>query len=132
MYAGFNFRNEADGQYGHTHSDVVGGFDYFDVIFKVGDKYYKGTINIKNINRGKLLKDVTKIENITKDVTSRYGNNPSYAFLRDASIDSIAQNSDNVNRKNSLSDDGLGDLPIRGDLRIYKQKGSGYASSRHE
>lgn len=94
MDAGFGFRNEADGKYGHIHSDAIGGFDYFDVIFKVGSEYYQGVINIKNINRGKLLKDITKIKNITQDMTSRYGSNPSYAFLRDVSIDSISQNSE--------------------------------------
>ena len=35
-------------------------------------------------------------ESITKDVTSRYGNNPSYAFLRDASIISIPENEKKV------------------------------------
>ena len=94
MDAGFGFRNEADGKYGHIHPDAIGGFDYFDVIFKVGSEYYQGVINVKNINRGKLLKDVTKIKNITQDMTSRYGSNPSYAFLRDVSINSISQNSE--------------------------------------
>lgn len=120
MDAGFNFRNDSDGKYGHTHSDVTGGFDYFDVIFKVGGEYYQGVINIKNINRGKLLKDITQIRNITQDVTSRYGSNPSYAFLRDASMNSISQNSEKStqNTKNSLSaqNDDLG--PI-GDYNVY-------------
>ncbi len=104
MDAGFRFRNEADGRDGHTHSDAVGGFDYFDVIFKVGDQYYKGVINIKNNSRGKLLKDITQIENITQSMTSQYGYNPTYASLRDASMDSISQSEPNVNRKFSISD----------------------------
>ena len=85
MDAGSNFRTSADGLDGHIHASAVGGFGYFDVIFKVADEYYKGVINIENNRKGKRLKDVTKIENITKDVTSQYGNNPTYAFLRDAS-----------------------------------------------
>ncbi|MBO5967850.1 MAG: hypothetical protein J6S14_05055 [Clostridia bacterium] len=114
MDAGFGFRNEADGKYGHTHLDAVGGFDYFDVIFKVGTEYYQGVINIKNINRGKLLKDITKIRNITQDMTSRYGDNPSYAFLRDASMNSISQNSEKSteNQKNSLSAENADIAPI--------------------
>lgn len=92
--AGFNFRNVPDGQDGHTHPDVVGGFDHFDVIFKVGKEYYQGLISIKNIKRGKLLKDITKIKNITNNMTSRYGESPSYAFVRDVSMNSISQNSD--------------------------------------
>ena len=108
MDAGFNFRNEADGKYGHSHSDAVGGFDYFDAIFKVGSEYYQGVINIKNINRGKLLKDITQIKNITQDVTSQYGETPSYAFLRDASMDNIPQKEGNVNTKFSISSDSDG------------------------
>lgn len=94
MDAGYNFRNDPDGKDGHIHKDATGGFDYYDVIFKVGDDYFKGLINVKNNNRGKLLKDITKIENITQDMTSQYGKNPTYAFLRDASMNSIAQNSE--------------------------------------
>lgn len=97
MDAGFNFRNSADGKDGHTHKDAVGGFDYFDVIFKVGNEYYQGLINIKNNKRGKLLTDITQIKNITKELTSRYGENPSYAFLRDVSMDNIAKKSPIVN-----------------------------------
>ena len=39
-----------------------------------------------------------KKENITKDVTSQYGNNPTYAFLRDASMHSIPQNPEKSTR----------------------------------
>ena len=94
MDAGYNFRNDPDGKDGHVHKDATGGFDYYDVIFKVGNDYFKGVINVKNNSRGKLLKDITKIENITQDMTSQYGENPTYAFLRDASMNSIAQNSE--------------------------------------
>ena len=66
MDAGYNFRNDLDGKDGHVHKDAIGGFDYYDVIFKVGNDYFKGVINVKNNSRGKLLKDITKIENITQ------------------------------------------------------------------
>lgn len=107
MDAGFNFRNSPDGRDGHVHDDAVGGFDYFDVIFKVGDEYYQGVINVKVNNRGKLLKDITQIENITKDLTSRYGENPRYAFLRDVSMSIIPQKSDlsSGSSKNSTEND---------------------------
>ena len=97
MDAGFNFTNEADGKDGHVHPNVVGGFDYFDVIFLVSSEYYRGVINIENNARGKRLKDITKIENITKDVVSRYGANPSYTFLRDVSMISIPDSSEKIN-----------------------------------
>ena len=56
-------------------------------------------INVKNSKRGKLLKDITKIENVTQNMTSRYGTNPSYAFLRNTYVYSIPNSSENVNRE---------------------------------
>ena len=94
MDAAFNFRNDIDGKYGHVHADAVGGFSYFDVIFKVSNDYYQGTINIKNIQKGKLLKDITQIKNITDSMTTRYGKKPSFASTDDASKHSIPQNTD--------------------------------------
>jgi hypothetical protein len=47
MDAGYNFRNSPDGRDRHVHNDADGGFDYYDVIFKVGDDYFRGVINIK-------------------------------------------------------------------------------------
>ena len=127
MDAGFNFREEQDGRDGHTHATAVGGFNYFDVIFKVGDEYYQGVINIEINNRGKRLKDVTKIKNITKDLTSRYGENPPYAFLRDASMDSIPQNSADVNpsdensvRKSKVLTDSQGNALTEAQAEYFK------------
>ncbi len=102
--AGTNFRTEEDGKDGHIHPDAK-NFEYFDVLFKVGDQFYKGVINIKNNNRGRLFYDITKIENVTKDQTDSTGNIPAFGFLRDISMSdekssdkfSIAENSDNRN-----------------------------------
>lgn len=102
--AGFNFRKAKDGAYGHVHSDTVDGFGYFDVIFKVGDRYFKGVINIKNTKRGKLFKDITKIEDITEITLSSYGENPKSQFLRTSSNNSISQTSKKDNEKFSLKD----------------------------
>lgn len=99
--AGMNFRNAADGADGHIHSNVTTGFDYFDTIFKVGSEYYIGVINVMNVQRGKLLKDVTKIRNITKDIISSYGQNPKSNFLRDASTNSIRSSNGIVNNNSS-------------------------------
>ena len=87
--AGYNFRKGDDGKDGHLHLEAVDGFDYFDVIFYLGGEYYQGLINIINNKRGKRLKDITKIKNITKDMVSRYGANPSYTFLRDTSMNIV-------------------------------------------
>ena len=102
--AGFDFRNEPDGSDGHVHKDVIGGFDYFDAIFKIGDRYFQGTINIKNIAKGKLFKDLTKIKDVTEDISSSYGENPKSTFLRTSSNNSIPQTSKKDNEKFSLKE----------------------------
>lgn len=100
--AGTNFRTAPDGKDGHVHPNAVGDFQYFDTTFKVGNEYYKGTVNIEPVSKGLLLKDITKIENITQDISSSYGQNPKSTFLRDASMDSIRTNGENVNGDYSL------------------------------
>lgn len=101
--AGTNFRNEPDGSDGHIHEDVTGGFDYFDTLFKVGDRYYEAVINIKNVKNGKLFKDVTKIKDVTEDISSSYGENPKSTFLRTSSIDNIPQDNEENNIKFSFA-----------------------------
>ena len=65
--AGDNIRNVPDGADGHFHPDAVNAFDYFDTIFKVGgDRYFKGRVNIKNVNNGRLFKDITEIKDVTE------------------------------------------------------------------
>lgn len=100
--AGTNFRTAPDGKDGHVHPNAVGDFQYFDTTFKVGNEYYKGTVNIEPVSKGLLLKDITKIENITQDISSSYGQNPKSTFLRDASMDSIRADGENVNGDYSL------------------------------
>lgn len=100
--AGTNFRTAPDGEDGHVHPNAVGDFQYFDTTFKVGNEYYKGTVNIEPVSKGLLLKDITKIENITQDISSSYGQNPKSTFLRDASMDSIRTDGENVNGDYSL------------------------------
>ncbi|MBQ0037460.1 MAG: hypothetical protein KBS74_02185 [Clostridiales bacterium] len=97
--AGSNFRTAEDGADGHTHKNSVGDFIYFDTIFRVNGEFYRGTINIQQVKNGKLLKDITKIENITQDITNSYGENPKFGFLRDASMDSIPTSSEKSKRK---------------------------------
>ena len=101
--AGTNFRNAPDGADGHFHKDVVGGFDYFDTLFKIGDRYFEAVINIKNVAKGKLFKDVTKIKDVTQDVMSSYGNNPKSQFLRTSSTDIVNNEGEKVNPKISIS-----------------------------
>ena len=96
--AGVPLPNESDGKDGHVHPDVI-DFSYLRTIFKVGNEYFEGIVNIKNIAKGKLLKDITKIRNITKDIVSSYGSNPKSNFLRDVSMDSIRNSQGKVNKK---------------------------------
>lgn len=102
--AGTNFRTAPDGKDGHVHPNAVGDFQYFDTTFKVGNEYYKGTVNIEPVSKGLLLKDITKIENITQDISSSYGQNPKSTFLRDASMDSIRTDDENVKKRYSLKE----------------------------
>lgn len=102
--AGTNFRKLPDGADGHVHPDVVDGFSYFDVLFKVGDRYFKGVINIKNTKKGQLFKDITKIKDVTEDTLSSYGENPKSQFLRTSSNNSISQTSKKDNEKFSLKE----------------------------
>ncbi len=101
--AGTNFRTAPDGRDGHVHKRAVGDFRYFDTVFKVAGEYYSGVINIMPVSKGLLLKAVTKIENITQDITDSYGENPKFRFLRDASMDSIP---DSTQRSNPQDADG--------------------------
>ncbi|MBE6965532.1 MAG: hypothetical protein E7441_05800 [Ruminococcaceae bacterium] len=85
--AGDNFRTAPDGADGHIHPKATGDFKYFDTIFKVGDEYFEGRINILPNAKGDRLIDVTRIKNITQDICSSYGENPKSTFLRDNSED---------------------------------------------
>lgn len=100
MDAGTNFRNRADGEDGHFHNDVVNGFNYFDVLFKIGNRYFEGTINIKNNKKGQLFHDLTKIKDVTEDTLNSYGQNPKFQFLRTSSMDNLSQ----MNPKSNTSD----------------------------
>lgn len=61
--------------------------------------YNLSNSNIMNVKRCKLLKDVTKIRNITKDIISSYGETPKSEFLRDASMSIIDEGRRNINTK---------------------------------
>lgn len=58
--AGANFRTLPDGKDGHIHPDAKGGFSYFDTIFKIGNEYFEGVINILNNKRGSVIEGCNK------------------------------------------------------------------------
>ena len=96
--AGTNFRTKPDGADGHVHPKAVGDFRYFDTTFKVGNEYYSGVVNILPVSKGLLLKDITKIKNITEDIRSSYGDNPKSTFLRDVSIEIVHPEKEDVKK----------------------------------
>lgn len=72
-------------------------FTYYRTVFKVGNSYFEGVVNVANVKGRRLFKDVTKIKNITQDITSSYGENPKSRFLRDVSMNRISENGEGVN-----------------------------------
>jgi len=104
--AGTPLSDKTDGDSGHTHPEATGGFSYLETIFRVGKEYYRGIVNIVNNSRGRLLKDITKMENITKATSDSYGPNPKFRNLRDVSMRNITPPGEmsSENPKNPSSD----------------------------
>ena len=99
--AGTNYRNVPDGLDSHYHPYAVNGFDHLDTLFKIGNRYYEAVVNIKNVKKGKLFKDVTKIKDVTQDIMDSYGDNPKFQFLRTSSMDSVYNLGGAVNPQNA-------------------------------
>ncbi len=89
--AGTNERMSPDGVDGHIHKDVIGGYTYYDTLFKLGEEFFEGVTNIKNNKKGRLLEDITQIKNVTEDIHASYGESPASIFLSDNSMDNIPQ-----------------------------------------
>ena len=62
--------------------------------------YEGGTVKLDGVP----FSDIAKTENITQDISSSYGQNPKSTFLRDASMDSIRTDSENVKKRYSLKE----------------------------
>lgn len=120
--AGTNFRTAPDGADGHTHPRMTGEFQYFDTIFKVGGDYYTGVVNVMPVEKGLLLKDITKIRNITQDISSSYGTNPKSTFLRDVSMPTVTQPTENVN----------GDFSLKGSEVLEREVSQATEQARQE
>ena len=65
----------------------------------IGSRWFSARVNIKNISRGKLFKDVTQIKEVTQDIMSSYGSNPKSQFLRTSSMSNIRTWTEKVNGK---------------------------------
>ncbi len=110
--AGERLPNETDGKDGHVHKNAL-EWEYYKTLFKVGDNYFEGVVNIEVTNRGKLFKDVTKIKDVTEAIMNSYGENPKFQFLRTSSNSIVAENQKNAteNQKLSLGKDDIAPLP---------------------
>lgn len=62
--------------------------------------YEGGTVKLDGVP----FFDIAKTENITQDISSSYGQNPKSTFLRDASMDSIRTDGENVKKRYSLKE----------------------------
>ena len=112
----------------------------YKTLFKVDEYYFEGVINIQNISRGKLFKDVTKIKDVTEAIMSSYGKNPKSQFLRTSSMNSIRNPEADVKEKFSLRED-MRTAAIEHFGRTFSWKETGYLltngakldfSGRHE
>ena len=95
--AASNWRNEKDGKDGHTHARATGGFDHGDVVFKVGDTFFSGIVNIEVTDRGRILKDITKIKKIVLDSYQSTERASARVFQNDFSDTSVSQDNTDVN-----------------------------------
>lgn len=95
--AASNWRNEKDGRDGHTHARATGGFDHGDVVFKVGDTFFSGIVNIEVTDRGRILKDITKIKKIVLDSYQSTEGASARVFQNDFSDTSVSQDNTDVN-----------------------------------
>lgn len=95
--AASNWRNEKDGKDGHTHARATGGFDHGDVVFKVGDTFFSGIVNIEVTDRGRILKDITKIKKIVLDSYQSTEGASARVFQNDFSDTSVSQETSDVN-----------------------------------
>lgn len=86
----------------HGNDKVVGGWDYYNVIYHVNGKYYRGEIQTYNIKRGKLFHDITQIKDITAAMTSDVSKGHNNISSGDVFKDSLAEGKDYVNKKFSL------------------------------
>lgn len=84
-----------------SYRTVMRNKQYYQVIYQVADRFFERKTVIKNINRGDIFYDITKIEDITNSFTAKYGGNPQYRDLGNASIESIPAKGSNSQAKNS-------------------------------
>ena len=87
--AGTDYHTVEDGEAGHIHKNDF--WVHGDVLFKLGNNFFRGRINAIPKERGNLFSTVTQIKDVTQDIRDSYGENPKATFLRDISMDNVPQ-----------------------------------------
>ncbi|MBQ4560233.1 MAG: hypothetical protein IJA54_07940 [Tyzzerella sp.] len=97
--------NDSSKEVKERHPEAIGGIDTYETMFKVQDRWYKGTVNIINRAEEREIYDVTKIKSIGANEV--LNNENELAAQPDASTNSISQNQQKTtkNQKLSLGDD---------------------------
>ncbi len=55
----------------HPNIKAINGWDYYETIFRIGNRLFKGQLDICNTVKGKLFYDISKIKDITENLSSR-------------------------------------------------------------
>lgn len=55
----------------HPNIKARNGWDYYETIFRIGNRLFKGQLDICNTVKGKLFYDISKIKDITENLSSR-------------------------------------------------------------
>lgn len=86
-----------------THPEAVNGISHYKTIFKVGDNFYTGIINIKNCKNVRVYYDVTKIKRTPESELIANDSNPAPGVLnieddKTSSNNNIPSSEQNVNK----------------------------------
>ena len=55
----------------HPNIKARNGWDYYETLFRIGNRLFKGQLDICNTVKGKLFYDISKIKDITENLSSR-------------------------------------------------------------
>ncbi|MBQ5531459.1 MAG: hypothetical protein IIT98_05600, partial [Kiritimatiellae bacterium] len=72
------------------HPEATGGWDYYNTIFEVGGKFFRGKVNLLVNNRGRIFHDMTDIKEDTRGLMDQYGK-PQAQFPGASTKDSVSQ-----------------------------------------
>ena len=83
MLVGKFIKHEDD--HDNRHKDAVGGWNSYETVFRFGDMFFSGEINVKLTKRGRVFYGLTQIKNITESISGAYGKLPLPTSFSDTS-----------------------------------------------